>query len=177
MRSHAKAVNFGIIYGMQAFKLSKDTGVSIAFAKQYIENYFTFYKQVQIFINETVKQAEKNGFVETMLGRRRYIPELKMSNKNKRKQGERIAVNTLIQGSAADIIKRGTVAIYKSFLEQNLRSRILLQVHDELIIEAPLEEVETVSTLVIALLSQAAPSLKTALTVHHSIATRWDALK
>ena len=177
MRSHAKAVNFGIIYGMQAFKLSKDTGVSVAFAKQYIENYFTFYKKVKTFIDETVKQAEEKGFVETMLGRRRYIPELKMTNKNKKKQGERIAVNTVIQGSAADIIKTGTVAIYKSIASQNLRSRILLQVHDELIIEAPLDEVETVSELVISLLSQAAPSLKTALTVHHSIGMRWDALK
>ncbi|MCK5807476.1 hypothetical protein KAH37_00675 [bacterium] len=177
MRSHAKAVNFGIIYGMQAFKLSKDTGVSVAFAKQYIENYFSFYKEVKTFIDETVKKAEESGFVETMLGRRRYVPELKLTNKNKKKQGERIAVNTIIQGSAADIIKTGTVAIYKSLLAQNLKARILLQVHDELIIEAPLDEVERVSQLVISLLSQAAPSLKTALTVHHSIGTRWDALK
>ncbi|MBR4532309.1 hypothetical protein IKO70_07870 [bacterium] len=137
MRRNAKAVNFGIIYGMQAYKLSVDTGVDIAFAKKYIDNYFACYPKIKQFIDGTIREARENGYVETYFGRRRYIPELAESNKNIAKSGERMAVNTVIQGTAADIIKQGTVLVYKMLQQECPEARILLQIHDELIIEIP----------------------------------------
>lgn len=136
MRSYAKAVNFGIIYGIGAFSLSKDIGVSISEADAYIKSYLSHYPKVAEFMNKTVEDAKANGYVTTFLGRRRYIPELASSNKILQAAGRRIAMNTPIQGAAADIIKIAMVKVYNRLKAENLSAKLILQVHDELIIEA-----------------------------------------
>ena len=136
MRSAAKAVNFGIIYGIGAFSLSKDIGVSVAEAKNYIKNYLDNFPKVQKFMDETVESGMKNGYVTTIFGRRRYIPELSSSNKVLQAFGKRAAMNAPIQGAAADIIKIAMVAVYKRLRKENLDAKLILQVHDELIIES-----------------------------------------
>ena len=136
MRSAAKAVNFGIIYGIGAFSLSKDIGVTVAEAKRYIKNYLDNFPKVSEFMDKTVDDGIKNGFVTTLFGRRRYIPELSASNKVLQAFGKRAAMNAPIQGAAADIIKIAMVRVYKKLREEDLDARLILQVHDELIIEA-----------------------------------------
>lgn len=136
MRSAAKAVNFGIIYGIGAFSLSKDIGVTVAEAKRYIKNYLDNFPKVSEFMDKTVDDGIKNGYVTTLFGRRRYIPELSASNKVLQAFGKRAAMNAPIQGAAADIIKIAMVRVYKKFREEDLDARLILQVHDELIIEA-----------------------------------------
>lgn len=135
MRSSAKAVNFGIIYGIGAFSLSKDINVSVGEAKKYIANYLKNYPNVEKFMNETVDFGLKNGYVTTLFNRRRYIPELMSSNKVLQAFGKRAAMNAPIQGTAADIIKIAMVSVYKRLKRENLDARLILQVHDELIIE------------------------------------------
>ena len=135
MRSAAKAVNFGIIYGIGAFSLSKDINVSVAEAKKYIENYLKNFPNVEKFMNDTVDFGLKNGYVTTIFGRRRYIPELMSSNKMLQAFGKRAAMNAPIQGAAADIIKIAMVSVYKRLKAENLNAKLILQVHDELIIE------------------------------------------
>ena len=135
MRRAAKAVNFGIIYGIGAFSLSKDIGVSVAEAKQYIKNYLANYPKVSEFMDKTVDDGIRNGYVTTIFGRRRYIPELNASNKMMQAFGKRAAMNAPIQGAAADIIKLAMVKVYKRIQEENLDARLILQVHDELILE------------------------------------------
>lgn len=147
MRSRAKAVNFGIVYGMGAFSLSKDTGVSLQEAAGYIEDYFATYKSVKRFLNKTVEDAKKTGSVSTLFGRIRPIPEILSSNKVQAAVGERMAKNTPIQGTAADIIKIAMVKVYRRLHKEQLQSRLILQVHDELIIEAPLHEVQRASLI------------------------------
>lgn len=136
MRRSAKAVNFGIVYGIGAFSLSKDIGVSVAEADRYIKAYLAKYSGVDRYMNETVEFAKKNGYVSTMKGRRRYIPELSASNKNIQAVGKRIAMNTPVQGTAADIIKLAMIKVYERLKKENLDARLILQVHDELIVEA-----------------------------------------
>lgn len=136
MRSAAKAVNFGIIYGIGAFSLSKDIGVTVAEAKRYIKNYLDNFPKVSEFMDKTVDDGIKNGYVTTLFGRRRYIPELSASNKVLQAFGKRAAMNAPIQGAAADIIKIAMVRVYKKLREEDLDARLILQVHDELIIEA-----------------------------------------
>lgn len=135
MRSAAKAVNFGIIYGIGAFSLSKDIGVSVAEAKKYINDYLNHYPKVSEFMEKTVEDGKKNGYVTTVFGRRRYIPELSASNKVLQAFGKRAAMNAPIQGAAADIIKIAMVKVYQRIKSENLNARLILQVHDELIIE------------------------------------------
>lgn len=136
MRSAAKAVNFGIIYGIGAFSLSKDIGVTVAEAKRYIKNYLDNFPKVSEFMDKTVDDGIKNGYVTTLFGRRRYIPELSASNKVLQAFGKRAAMNAPIQGAAADIIKIAMVRVYNKLREEDLDARLILQVHDELIIEA-----------------------------------------
>lgn len=136
MRSAAKAVNFGIIYGIGAFSLSKDIGVTVAEAKRYIKNYLDNFPKASEFMDKTVDDGIKNGYVTTLFGRRRYIPELSASNKVLQAFGKRAAMNAPIQGAAADIIKIAMVRVYKKLREEDLDARLILQVHDELIIEA-----------------------------------------
>ena len=148
MRRHAKAVNFGIVYGISAFSLSEDIGVSVAEAKQYIDNYLKNYEGVREYMKRVVEQARRDGYVTTLLGRRRALPELKSSNFNLRAFGERVALNTPIQGTAADIIKIAMLRVDAALVKKKLRARLILQVHDELIVECPLEERETVMEIV-----------------------------
>ena len=136
LRSRAKAVNFGIVYGIGAFSLSKDVGVSVAEAKQYIESYLAKYSGVDAFMKSTVDGAKKNLYVETMFGRRRYIPEINASNKLVQAAAKRIAMNTPIQGTAADIIKLAMIRVYDRLKAEGLPAKLILQVHDELIVEA-----------------------------------------
>ncbi|MCR5478978.1 MAG: DNA polymerase I [Ruminococcus sp.] len=135
MRRAAKAVNFGIIYGIGPFSLSKDIGVSVAEAKQYISNYLANYPKVSQFMDKTVEDGIRNGYVTTIFGRRRYIPELNASNKNVQAFGKRAAMNAPIQGAAADIIKLAMVKVYARIAREDIDARLILQVHDELILE------------------------------------------
>ena len=146
-RNSAKAVNFGIVYGIGEYSLSQDLKISVKQAKEYIKNYLEKYSGVREYMDNIKEQARKNGYVETLLKRRRYIPEIESSNFNTRAFGERVALNTPIQGTAADIIKLAMVRIYRRLKEQNLRSKLILQVHDELIIEAFEEEKEAVKAI------------------------------
>lgn len=147
MRSAAKAINFGLVYGMGEFSLSQDLKISVKQAKEYIEDYLGSYPQVQKYMKDTVDFAKENGYVMTMFGRRRDIPEIKASNFQTRSFGERVALNTPIQGSAADIIKLAMVNVHSRLMQENLKARLILQVHDELIIECPVEECEKVQTV------------------------------
>ncbi len=136
MRRAAKAVNFGIIYGIGAFSLSKDVNCSVQEADRYIRNYLGTYPGIDKFMKDTVAEAEKNGYVTTLFGRRRYLPELKSSNGNLRAFGKRAAMNAPIQGTAADVIKIAMIKVYRRLKEENLDAKLILQVHDELIVEA-----------------------------------------
>ncbi len=147
MRRAAKAVNFGIIYGIGAFSLSKDIGVSVAEAKQYIANYLANYPKVSQFMDKTVEDGIRNGYVTTIFGRRRYIPELNASNKMVQAFGKRAAMNAPIQGAAADIIKLAMVKVYKRIEEEKLDAKLILQVHDELILEVAEKDREKAETL------------------------------
>ncbi|GHU37840.1 DNA polymerase [Clostridia bacterium] len=147
-RSRAKAVNFGIVYGISDFSLAEDIGVSVAEAKLYIEEYFKRYPSVKRYMEEIVQTARDKGYVSTILGRIRYIPELRAPNKNTASFGARIARNTPIQGSAADIIKLAMIACEKRLKREGLKSKLILQVHDELIFESPEDEAETVESIV-----------------------------
>ncbi len=146
-RRNAKAVNFGIVYGISSFGLSQDLSISRAEAAAYIEQYFATYPKVKEFLDKTVEQAKKDGYVTTMFGRRRPVPELSSSNFMQRSFGERVAMNSPIQGTAADIIKIAMIKVWKALKQQNLKSRLILQVHDELLIETAADEIEQVKQL------------------------------
>lgn len=148
LRAAAKAVNFGIIYGKSDFGLADDLNIPLKKAKEYIESYFAKYSKIKGFMDETIEKATENGYVTTILNRRRYIPEIKSSNFMERNRGKRFAMNAPIQGSAADIIKIAMVNVYKKLEEKNLKSKLILQVHDELIVEAFEDELEEVKQIV-----------------------------
>ncbi len=147
LRSRAKAVNFGIVYGIGAFSLSKDIGVSVKEADSYIKSYLALYSGIDRYMKDVVENAKRDGYVTTMFGRRRYLPELTSSNHNMRSFGERVARNMPIQGTAADIIKIAMIRVYDRLKKENMRSRLILQVHDELIVEAPEDEAEKAASL------------------------------
>lgn len=147
-RRHAKAVNFGIVYGISEFSLAEDIGVSRYEARAYIDNYLNNYRGVRSYMKQVVEDARNTGYTETLYGRRRYIPELKSSNFNIRSGAERIALNTPIQGTAADIIKLAMIRVEKALNERFPEAQLLLQVHDELIVECPEEIAESVAALV-----------------------------
>mgnify|MGYP000993584378 FL=1 len=147
MRSRAKAVNFGIVYGISDYGLSRDLDISRKEAKEYIDNYLNNYNMVEKYMDDIIKIGKEKGYVETILKRRRYIPELKSKNYNVRSFGERVAMNTPIQGSAADIIKVAMVRVYEELNKRNLKSKLILQVHDELIIETHKDEEKEVEKL------------------------------
>ncbi len=148
MRRSAKAVNFGIIYGIGDFSLSKDIGVTRKEAARYIENYLSTYPRIRDYMEDTVNFGKEKGYVETMFHRVRHIPELKSPNYQVREFGKRVAMNTPIQGSAADIIKIAMVKVWCELKEKNLKSRLILQVHDELIVETAVDELEQVKEIV-----------------------------
>jgi DNA polymerase-1 len=147
IRNNAKAVNFGIVYGISDYGLSQDLNITRKEAKDFIDKYLDNYTGVRQFMEDIVVEGKEKGYVETLLHRRRYIPELKSKNFNVRSFGERIAMNTPIQGSAADIIKVAMVKVYKALREKGLKSRLILQVHDELIIETHMDELDEVKTI------------------------------
>ena len=148
MRRSAKAVNFGIVYGISPFSLSQDIGVSVQQAKEYMEKYFEHYSGVRAYMDGVVAQAKEDGYVTTLFARRRWIPELKSSNFNTRSFGERVALNAPIQGTAADIIKLAMIRVRNRLNAEGLEGKLVLQVHDELIVECPEGEAEQVCKLV-----------------------------
>ena len=147
LRSRAKAVNFGIVYGIGAFSLAKDIGVSRYEADKYIKEYLKLYSGIDSYMKRVVEEAKALGYVTTLFGRRRYLPELASSNHNIRAFGERVARNMPIQGTAADIIKIAMIKVHERLKKENMRSRLILQVHDELIVEAPEDEAEKAAQL------------------------------
>jgi DNA polymerase-1 len=147
-RDRAKAVNFGIVYGISAFGLSEQLGIDRDEAQAYIDAYLARYPRVRSFIDATIAAAAQDGYVTTLLGRRRPIPELLGRTVQQRNLGERLAVNTVIQGSAADIIKVAMVRAHAALGEAGLRARLVLQIHDELLVETPADEVRQVSSIV-----------------------------
>ncbi|NDL68631.1 DNA polymerase I [Anaerotalea alkaliphila] len=172
LRRKAKAVNFGIVYGISDFGLSQDLDIGVYEAKKYIESYFNQYPHVKSFLDRAVEEAKENGFVTTMYGRRRPIPELASSNHIQRSFGERIAMNAPIQGSAADIIKIAMIHVHDRLKKEGFRARLLLQVHDELLVEAPVEEKEAVQALLVREMEHAA-ALEVPLTVDVQTAANW----
>lgn len=143
-RRNAKAVNFGIVYGISSFGLSQDLSITPREAKEYIDAYFKTYPGIKKFLDKMVEDAKENGYCETMFGRRRPVPELKSSNFNQRSFGERVAMNSPIQGTAADIIKIAMIHVYDALKAKGFRSKLILQIHDELLIETRTDEVEAV---------------------------------
>lgn len=148
MRSQAKAVNFGIIYGMSEFRLSKDIGMSISEARDFINKYFETYPEVKTYMDEVVETCKKQGYVSTLLNRKRYIPTINDKNFMVRQQAQRYAMNTPIQGTGADILKLAMIEVDKALKEKNLKSQMILQVHDELIFDVFEDELEEVMSLV-----------------------------
>lgn len=155
MRRSAKAVNFGIIYGISAFGLAKNIGVRPYQAKEFVDRYFLTYPSVKDYMDSNVKVAEDNGYIKTICGRIRYFPELRSSNRNLREFGKRAAMNMPLQGSAADIMKIAMLNVYNALIEGNYKSRIILQVHDELVLDCPLEEVQKVKELLVSCMESA----------------------
>ncbi len=171
-RRNAKAVNFGIVYGISAFGLSEDLSISRKEALNYINKYFETYPGVKKFLDEQVEQGKKQGYVTTMYGRKRPIPELKSANFMQRSFGERVAMNSPIQGTAADIMKIAMIAVDRELREKHLRSRIVLQVHDELLIEAHKEETEQVLQILTERMKHAA-TLRVSLEVEAHMGDNW----
>ena len=177
LRSRAKAVNFGIVYGMSAHSLGEDIGVSFKEAQSYISAYLDHYSGVKNYMDDIKLRAEQDGFVSTVYGRRRYLPELRSSNINVRAYGQRVALNAPIQGTAADIIKIAMIRVHQRLEREALRTRLILQVHDELILECPPEELEQVKTLLKEEMENAC-SLSVRLTAEVSTGENWyDAKK
>lgn len=157
MRRNAKSVNFGIIYGVSAFGLSENLGIPRSEAKTLIDNYFAQYPSIKKYMEDQVKFAQEKGYVQTLLGRKRWLKDINSSNAVVRGFAERNAINMPIQGTAADMIKLAMIAIHKAFKERNLKSRMLLQVHDELVFDAHLSELEIIKPLILDLMRNALP--------------------
>jgi DNA polymerase-1 len=172
MRARAKTINFATIYGQGAFALSRSLGISQEDAKAFIAEYFRRFAGVRAFLDRQVALARERGYVETLFGRRRYIPEVRDRNFNMRAFGERQAQNAPLQGSAADLIKLAMVRLHRALRADGFGARLLLQVHDELVLEAPLEEVERVSELVRRYMEGAA-QLKVPLLVEVGVGDTW----
>jgi DNA polymerase-1 len=173
MRRQAKVINFGILYGMSAFGLAKELGVSMKMAQEYIDGYFKRYKKVRIYLDGILEGARRDGFVCTLLNRRRYLPELKSKIPSVRQFAERMAINTPIQGTAADLIKVAMVNIDHLLKKKNLSARLIMQVHDELVVEAPAKEKEAVMQLVKKEMEEVI-KLKVPLKVEIAAGKNWD---
>jgi DNA polymerase I len=165
MRRIAKTINFGIVYGMSSFGLASQLHVSRKEAQTFIDRYFVHFSGIKEFMESVVEKAKKDGFVTTLLGRRRYLPEINSANRVQREFAERTAINTPIQGTAADIIKLAMLRVHRELLHRRLRTRLLLQIHDELVLEAPHSELEEVAALVKEHMEAAMP-LRVPLVVH-----------
>ena len=156
LRRNAKAVNFGIVYGISAFSLSEDLSITREEAQQYMRNYFATYPRIEAYLNHTVASAKELGYSVTMYGRRRPIPELYSVNFNQRSFGERVAMNAPIQGTAADIMKLAMIRVDRKLKEEGLKTRIVLQIHDELLLEAPEEEADRAEEILVREMESAA---------------------
>ncbi|MDI3481855.1 MAG: polymerase [Tepidanaerobacteraceae bacterium] len=175
LRDRAKAVNFGIVYGISDFGLAQSLGISNEEARDYIEAYFQRYPGVRDYVRETIRKARLTGYVTTIMNRRRYVPDINSKNYNLRSFAERVAMNTPIQGSAADIIKTAMVKVYKDLKKVGLKSKMLLQVHDELILDVPQHELSDVLELVRRDMENAVP-LKVPLVVDFKTGYTWEEL-
>ena len=173
LRRRAKVVNFGIIYGMSPYGLSQELKIPVEEAAEYIERYFHRYPRVRSFLDSLIKEAQEKGYVTTLLGRRRFIPEIHSSNRNTRELGKRYAINTPIQGSAADLIKLAMIRIDRFLLEHDLKTRMILQVHDELLLEVAQGELDLVRDTVKDLMEGVYP-LKVPLVVHIGVGKNWE---
>ncbi|MBE7092312.1 MAG: DNA polymerase I [Clostridiales bacterium] len=175
-RSQAKAVNFGIVYGISDFGLAKNIGTSRKEAAEFMEMYFSRYKNVEKYLKESISEAKKHGYAKTIMGRRREIPELRSQNYNVRSFGERVAMNAPIQGSAADIIKLAMLKVHKALEEKSYLGKLILQVHDELIIETPKEHLEECRALLKEIMENVC-ELCVPLTVETNAGRTWFSLK
>ena len=171
-RNRAKAVNFGIIYGISSFGLSEQLGISREEAQAYIDTYLARFPLVNEFIERTIEQAKEQGYVSTLFGRRRPIPELRASNYQTRSLGERLAVNTVMQGSAADIIKVAMIACHRRLRDEGRRSRLVLQIHDELLFEVADGEMSAIRGMVAQEMTGAYP-LDPALEIDTGAGANW----
>ena len=171
-RRNAKAVNFGIVYGISSFGLSQDLSISRKEAADYIEQYFATYPKVKEYLDKLVSDAKEKGYITTMFGRRRPIPELSSSNFMQRSFGERVAMNSPIQGTAADIIKIAMIKVWRALKDAGLKSKLILQVHDELLIETYEDEVEQVKEILAENMKHAA-DLKVNLEVDLHVGKNW----
>ena len=172
LRRNAKAVNFGIVYGISSFGLSQDLSITRKEADAYIKGYFKTYPGIKRFLDDCVSQAKEKGYAVTLLGRRRPVPELTSKNFAQRNFGERVAMNAPIQGAAADIMKIAMSGVNTRLKEEGLRSRLVLQVHDELLIETKEEEVETVKKILEEEMGQAV-SLRVPLEIDINVGDNW----
>jgi len=171
-RRRAKVINFGILYGMSPFGLSRELGIGVKEAKEYIEQYFRQYPKVREYIESVKESAVKLGYVSTVMGRRRFLKDIDSRNRILREAAERMAVNTPIQGSAADLIKRAMIMVDREFREKGMESRLILQVHDELIVEAPEREADEASRILVTAMEGAA-TLSVPLTVSVNRGGNW----
>ncbi|HUS19490.1 MAG TPA: DNA polymerase, partial [Terriglobales bacterium] len=176
-RRRAKAVNFGIVYGLSPFGLSQQLGIETKVAKTYIDNYFAKYSGVRTFIDKTLEETRCAGSVRTLFGRLRPIPDIHSSNVNMRGFAERTAVNTPLQGTAADLIKVAMIRIDAELTARKMKSRMTLQVHDELVFEAPENEVEDLRMLVCDLMENVHPQLRVPLMVDVGVGVNWRDLE
>ncbi len=172
-RRYAKVINFGLIYGMSAFGLASQLGIERSAAQQYMDRYFSRYPGVAEYMRHTRESARDRGYVETVFGRRLYLADIKASNSARRQAAERAAINAPMQGTAADLIKLAMIAVHNWIARESLAARLIMQVHDELVLEVPLEEIERVKTKVPELMSSVA-KLDTSLTVDIGVGPNWD---
>jgi DNA polymerase-1 len=173
LRRSAKAINFGLIYGMSAFGLARQLGISRAQAQDYVDLYFARYPGVKAYMDITRTQAQEKGYVETVFGRRLYLPEINARQAPRRQYAERSAINGPMQGTAADIIKKAMIAVDAWLQEENIEARLIMQVHDELVLEVNQNAVDRVKAAVIELMNGAA-ELKVPLKVDVGVGDNWD---
>jgi DNA polymerase-1 len=175
-RRIAKAINFGIVYGMSGFGLSTRLDMERSIADEFISNYFKRYPQVKDYMESTIENARSLGYVETLLGRRRYLPEITSSNSNIRTSAERMAINMPVQGTAGDLIKLAMIQIQERLDSSTMSSKMVLQIHDELLFESPLEEKNPLSEILEELMPQALPGISVPLLIDIKTGPNWGEL-
>jgi DNA polymerase-1 len=172
MRRQAKVINFGIIYGMSAFGLAKQLGVGNRLSQEFIQRYFARHPQVKAYLDNTLEEARQRGWVTTLLGRRRHFPQINSSNRLVRQEAERSAVNTPLQGSAADMIKKAMLEVEEALSQAGLSAQMLLQIHDELLLELPEKELDATAKVVRQVMEEAV-NLKIPLVIDLSAGPNW----
>jgi DNA polymerase-1 len=173
-RRSAKAINFGLIYGMSAFGLARQLGIARGQAQQYVDLYFERYPGVRRYMDETRRRAREQGFVTTVFGRRLYLPEINSRNAQQRQYAERSAINAPMQGTAADIIKRAMIGVNRWIDDERPSARLIMQVHDELVVEVAENDAEAVRSAVVSIMESAAGRLTVPLRVDSGLGQNWD---